>query len=98
MTTPAMTIDREQLKKAIFEQCSLNPQDGIFAMQNGEIKCTRRNDADVFCELISGVELGRMLAGDAMFSYCEAELAKWVNNMDLTPLQAKLDSAQGKHI
>ena len=88
-----MTLDREQLKKAIFEQCSLNPLDGIYVVKTGEIKCLRRGDEDVLCELISGVELGRMLAGDALFSYSETELSKWVDNLDLIPLQAKLDAA-----
>lgn len=90
---PAMIIDREQLKKAIFEQNSLDPKDGIFAMQSGEIKCARRGDPGVVCELISQAELGRMLAADALFSYSESDLAKWVDDLDLTPLQARLDAA-----
>ncbi len=93
MTNLAMTIDREQLRKAIFEQNSLSPKDGVFMMRNGEVKCAHRGDEGVFCELISGVELGRMLAADALFSYSEAELAKWVKNMDLTPMQIKLNAA-----
>ena len=91
-----MKIDREQLKKAIFEQNSLLPQDGVFMMEGGEVKCARRTDAGVLCELISGVELGQMLARDALFSYTESELAKWVDALDLSPLQAKVDAAAGK--
>ncbi len=93
MTIPAITVDREQLKKAIFEQNSLHPKDGVFMMKNGEVKCAYRGDEGVACELISGVELGRMLAADALFSYSESELAKWVDGMDLTPLQAKLNAS-----
>ncbi len=62
-------------------------------MRSGEVKCARRDEPDVLCELISGVELGRMLAADAFYSYTEKELAKWVNEMDTAPMQAKIEAA-----
>lgn len=91
-----MTIDREQLKKAILEQNSLNPGDGVFMMKSGEIKCARRGEEGILCELLSEAELGRMLAADALFSYSEAELIKWVETLDVSGLQAKLDAVQSR--
>ncbi len=90
---PDYTIDREQLREAIFVQNSLNPKDGIFMMRSGEVKCAQQDEPDVLCELISGSELGRMLAADALFSYTEKELAEWVNKVDTAPLQAKIEAA-----
>lgn len=96
MASLAMNIDREQLKNAVFEQNSPLFQDGVFMMKNGEVKCTCREDTGILCELISESELGRMLAEGALFSYTEAELSKWVDELDLSSLQAKVDAAAGQ--
>lgn len=87
------TIDRDQLAKAIISLNSMSPCDGVMMTRQGEVKEGYRADEDTLCELIAAPQLARMLTADGLSSYTDKELKKWIEELDVAPLQAIADAA-----
>ena len=87
------TIDRAQLSAAIVKLNSMSPCDGVMMTRQGEIKEGYRDDAETLCELLSAPKLARMLTADGLSSYTDKELRKWIEELDIAPMQAIVDAA-----
>lgn len=86
-------IDRDQFTKAVIRLNSMSPCDGVMMTRQGEVKVGYRADEETLCELIAAPTLARMLTRDGLSSYTDKELKKWIDGIDIAPLQAIVDEA-----
>ena len=86
-------IDPEQFSAAVTALNSMSPCDGVVMTRQGEVKPGYTADADTLCMLISAPQLGRMLSAAGLSSYTVKELKQWISEIDIAPLQAKVDAA-----
>lgn len=64
--------------------------------RSGEVKVGYRADEETLCELISAPALARRLTADGLSSYSDKELKKWIEGIDIAPMQAIVDEAANK--
>ncbi len=89
MSSP-LTIDREQLAKAIIELNSMSRAEGVIMTRGGEIKVGNQSDTDCLGLLIAAPLLARQLTGDGLSCYTDKEIQKWARAYPLEGLEAIL--------
>lgn len=89
----SLTIDREQFNAAIIELNSMSPCDGVVMTRQGVVKVGYLADAETLCMLMPAPVLARKLTADGLSSYTDKELKKWVDGLEIEPLQALVDEA-----